>query len=247
MLPEERHQLILRQLELHHKVHTPEIAALLKVSLDTVRRDLSLLHREKKLIKTHGGAISRTFHQPFQPAEIYARELKQEIAKKALSIIKDDLFILTGGGTVMLELARVLPEDLNASLFTVSPLVALEAAQRSKVDVMLLAGKLAPDSYICTGSTVIAQLAEIKADLCIIGANGISLEGGLTEHDWEVAQVKKALIRNARKVAVMSISEKLGQNYKIQVGALNHIDYLITELDASNSLLDPYREYCKIM
>src|SRR5690606_16885384 len=134
---------------------------------------------------------------------------KIEIAKKALSLLNDGMSCLVGGGTVMLELARMIPENLKGVIFTVSPLVALEIAQRSSVDVILISGRLARDCYICTGSIVISQLSEINVDLCLLGANGISLKGGFTDSDWEVAQIKKAMLKSANKTAILCISEKL--------------------------------------
>ena len=230
MLSEERHQYILAQLARRNRVVVSELCATLKVSLDTVRRDLKELEKAGKLLKVHGGAVAPDFHFPYQQAEVYARHEKQHIARKAMRLIEDGMTLLAGGGTVMLELARMIPENLKGTFFTVSPLVALEVTQRSRVEVILLAGRLLPDSYICTGSTVVAQLSGIRADLCLMGANDLSIADGLTESNWEVAQVKKAMLRAANKNAILCLSEKLGTSQKIQVCKSSELDILITEL-----------------
>lgn len=240
MLQEERQNIILQQIRLDNKVLSTYLCTLLNVSLDTIRRDLTELEKKGKLLKVHGGAISLTFHQPFQQSAVYAQEKKKEIAKKALSLIRNGMSILAGGGTVMLELARMIPEDLKGTFFTVSPLVALEVAQRSSIDVILLAGQVAPNSYICTGSTVISQLSEIQADICFLGANGLSAEKGLTDYDWETVQVEKALIRSSKMVVILGIAEKLDTNQKLQVCKLNAIDFLVTELDPDHEKLSEY-------
>lgn len=246
MLQEERQKLILQQISLHHKVLSGDLCTLLNVSLDTVRRDLVELEKDGKIIKVHGGAISKTFHQPFQQPAVYALEEKKIIARKALSLIQNGMSILTGGGTIMLELARMIPENLTGTLFTVSPLVALEVAQRSTVNVILLAGQLAPNSYICTGSSVISQLSEIQVDLCFIGTNGLSTTEGLTDYEWETVQVKKALVKSSKKVAVLSISEKLETNHKLQVCKISALDYLFTDLDPTDPRLQKYAQTLKI-
>ena len=247
MLREERQGYILNQIQLHHKVRTTDICSALKVSLDTVRRDLAELEKEGRLRKVHGGAISTAFHYPFQQTEIYARDKKQTIARKALQLITDNMVLLLGGGTVMLELARMIPENLKGTIFTVSPLVALEIAQRSTVEVLLLAGKVARNSYICTGSSVIRQLSEIQADLCFLGTNGLSVREGITDHDWEVVQIKKSMLQSAKKSAVLSISEKLGSVQNLQVCNLISIDYLVTELPRSDDRLKPFGTICKVI
>ncbi len=247
MLQEERHHIIINQINLHHKVITTDLCKLLKVSPDTVRRDLSELENNGKIIKVHGGAISRSFHLPFQQPEIYAREEKKEIAKKALPLIKDGMVILGAGGTIMLELARMIPKNLKGHFFTVSPLVALEIAQRSTVQVILVGGQVSPDSYICTGAPVVSQLAELKADLCFIGANGFSVKEGITDYDWEVVQVKKALIKSASRTAVLTIEEKLDTVQKLQVCSLQSIDYLITALRPGDKKLARYSKFVEIL
>ena len=245
MLQEERQNLILNQISVHHKVLNTDLCKLLSVSLDTVRRDLTELEKSGKLVKVHGGALSNTFQQPFQQPDVYAKEKKIEIARKALSLLHDGMMILMGGGTIMLELARIIPENFKGTLLTVSPLVALEVAQRSTAEVILLAGKLSRNSYICTGATVISQIAAIKVDLCLIGTNGLSLNEGVTDSDWEVVQVKKEMIKSARKTAVLSISEKLDTVQNLQVSKLHAIDYLITELEPEDQKLQQYEGLLK--
>ncbi len=247
MLQEERQRIIIQQINLHHKVLSADLVALLNVSLDTIRRDLAELEKEGKIIKVRGGAISKFFHQPFQQQAVYAQEEKKKIAAKALSFIQDGMIILAGGGTIMLELAKIIPHDLKGMFLTISPLVALEVAQRSTVDVILLAGQLAPNSYICTGASVVSQLSEIRVDLCFLGANAISAERGVTDYDWEVVQVKKALIRSAKKLCILSIGERLDTSQKLQVCNLNSADYLITELNPDHKRLDSYHRQIRIL
>ena len=247
MLQEERHQIIIHQINLHQKVTTAGLCKTLRVSLDTVRRDLNELEAGGKIVKVHGGAISRSFHIPFQQPEIYAREEKKEIAGKAVQLIKDGMVILSAGGTIMLELARMIPKNLKGIFFTVSPLVALEIAQRSAVQVILLGGPVSHDSYICVGAPVVSQLAEIKADLCFIGANGFSAKEGLTEQDWDVVQIKKAIVKSSLKTAVLSIEEKLETTQKLQVCPLQSVDYLVSSLKPGDKKLARYSRYARIL
>lgn len=230
MLKEERQNIILDRLNLHNKVLTTELCKVLNVSLDTVRRDLNGLKNEGKLIKVHGGAISRNYQIPFQQKKVFKKEEKAVIAGKALKLIQADMDVFLGGGTIMLELARLLPESLPVRIYTISPLVALEISQRTKIKVVLIGGTVARESYICTGAQVAFQIMEIKADICFLGTNGISVKEGITERDYEAAQVKKAMVNAAAKVAVMAISERIGTNQKFQVCPVTSIDYVISDI-----------------
>jgi len=73
------------------------------------------------------------------------------------------------------------------------------------------------------------------------------VEAGVTDYDWEVAQVKKAILNAAEKSALLSISEKLGTVQKVQVCKLSTIDYLITECDPKDEKLAPYSSMCKVL
>ena len=165
----------------------------------------------------------------------------QQIAEKAIRLLKNDSVILTEGGTTILELAKMMPQHLKATVFTVSPQVAITLSGYSNLDVFTIGGRLQKNANLHVGSFTINQLADIKADICLLGANAFSLEEGLTDLDWEVVQVNKALIRASRKVAVLAISEKLNTIQAIRICPVDTIDYLITELDENHDLLADYR------
>jgi len=247
VLQEERHRYILEQITADKRVRTEALSRALAVSVDTVRRDLGELEKSGRLVRVHGGAIAVDFHTPFQPTEVYAQKEKRRIARKALSLIRDGMTVLAGGGTVMLEMARMFPETLTGAFFTVSPLVALEVAQRSSIEVILISGRLSRSHYICTGATVLAQVGDIRADLCLMGTNGFAVREGITEADWEVMQVKKAIIRAAEKTAVLSIAEKHGIAHRFRVCAIHETDYLITEREPDDPLLSDYNGHCKVL
>jgi len=241
MLKEERHKIILREINLHNKVLSNDLSELLVVSEDTVRRDLNELAEQGLILKVHGGAMSKTFHYPFNGQnEVYALEAKRVIADKAINLFKKDMLILLEGGTTIMEIAKKIPDDLQATFLTVSPQVALTLAEHENIDVITIGGRLAKNANIHTGASVINELSNIRPDLCIIGTNGISVQSGLTDSDWEVVQVIKAMIQASRKVAVVSIAEKFNTVQKIKISDITAIDYLITELPADSSVLSSY-------
>ncbi|MGX5817229.1 DeoR/GlpR family DNA-binding transcription regulator [Chitinophaga lutea] len=241
MIKEERHKLILREINLHNKVLSNDLAILLDVSEDTVRRDLKELDEEGIIIKVHGGAISKSLATPFmKDSSIYAQDAKQVIAEKTLSLIKKDMVIITEGGTTMLEFAKALPDHLTATFFTISPQVAITLSDKNNLEVITIGGKLRKNANLHTGSSVLNQLSEIKADLCLLGANGFSAEDGLTDVDWEIVQVKKALVRSARKTAVLCISEKLNSSRRLKICDPNQVSYLITELTPDHPTMKAY-------
>ncbi|MBB5438289.1 DeoR/GlpR family transcriptional regulator of sugar metabolism [Pedobacter sp. AK017] len=241
MLKKERHTQIIKQINLHNKVLSSHLSVELKVSEDTIRRDLSELAAQGQVIKTHGGALSISYHFPKQEARVYAREAKQEIAKKAVSLLRNGIIVLTEGGTTMMEMVKLIPKTLEATFFTISPSISLELAEYPLLTVVLIGGQLDMSAQICIGEKPVTELNDINVDLCFLGANAIDANEGLTEVDWRVAQVKKAMIKSAAKLVVLTISEKLNSTHKMRVCDSKKIHHLITELDPEDEQLEGYR------
>ena len=50
------------------------------------------------------------------------------------------------------------------------------------------------------------------------------------------------MMKSAKKVAVLTISEKLNATMRFKIAALEEIDYLVTELDPSDLRMSAYLE-----
>lgn len=243
MLKQERQAYILHQVNLHNQVLSTSLSTELDVSEDTIRRDLQELADGQKLIKVHGGALSISYSDYRHPSTpIYAHAQKKLIARKAASLIQNDMFITTTGGTTLIELARNLPQNLKATFISGSLPVALEYCHHPLIDVILIGDKVSKNSRITVGGEAIARIRQIKADICFLGVNAIDDQHGITDNDWEVVQVKKAMIESARKVICLTIAEKLNSNQPFHVCPLEELDMLITELPPGSPVLEPYRQ-----
>lgn len=242
MLKKERQALIIHRLNLHNKVLSSNLSQEIQVSEDTIRRDLQELADEGKLIKVHGGALSRSFNNYFLPEnEIYSFPNKKTIAIKAISLIEDGMFVLTTGGTTVIEMAKALPPQLKACFISGSLPVLMEYMNHPNIDVIVIGDKVSKSSKITVGGDAIEKIRQINADLCILGVNAIDVANGVTDNDWDVVQLKKAMIESSKKVVCLSIIEKVNKSQPIQVCSLGKVDILITESDPESPLLIPYK------
>ena len=241
MLKRERQEFILHQINLHNKVLSTDLSQKLKISDDTIRRDLNELAEVGKLLKVHGGALSKSFRNSFQHKEIYSIDNKKIIAQKAAALIQDGMFVLTTGGTTIIELARCLPENLQATFITGSLQAAYEYVQHPNIEVIFIGDRISRNAQITVGGEAIAKIRQFNADLCFLGINAIDAKHGLTDNDWEVTQVKQAMIQSSAKVYALAISEKMNTVQKIQVCELSCINTLITELSPDDALFEDYK------
>lgn len=241
MLKRERQAYIVHQVNLHNKVLSNALSIDIDVSEDTIRRDLQELDKKGKLIKVHGGALSPSFSNIKYPSKkVYAQNSKKIIAEKAVGLIKDDMFVLTGGGTTVVEMARALPLTRSATFISGSIPAIVEFMNHPNVEVVVIGDKLSKNSKITLGADAIARINTLKPDLCFLGINALDLENGITDSDWDVVQLKQAMIESSQKVICLTISEKINTMQPIQVCDLSRIDILITELPKDDPMLKPY-------
>ncbi len=241
MLKRERQAYIVHQVNLHNKVLSATLSAEIDVSEDTIRRDLMELSDEGKLIKVHGGALSLAFNDITYPSKkIYSQDNKKIIAQKAATLIKDGMFVLTGGGTTIVEMARSLPVSLSATFITGSIPAVVEYMHHPNIEVIVIGDKLSKNSKITLGADALSRIKSIKPDLCFLGINAIDTNHGITDNDWDVVQLKQAMISSSQKTVCLTISEKLNSFQPIQICKLLDIDILVTELPPDDVLLEPY-------
>ncbi|MEP1087084.1 MAG: DeoR/GlpR family DNA-binding transcription regulator [Algoriphagus sp.] len=244
MLKEERQKYILDQVHLHHRVLLNDLSESLNVSIDTVRRDVKELDQEKKLKKVHGGATSfgfMTFTK--DDGNIYLKSKKISIAEKTVSLLSDGQVILMSGGTTNMEVAKLIPKRLELTVFTPSLHVAMALLDHENVEVIFLGGKLLHDAKFAVGGTVVNALSQLRVDLCILGTGYLDAQFGLTEFDWEVIQVKQAMIRAAKKTVILTVSDKLHSVQKYKTCDMTAVHTLVTELEPSDPLLDAFRPF----
>ena len=241
MLKRERQAYIVHQVNVHNKVLSTSLSSEIDVSEDTIRRDLLELSEKGKLIRVHGGALSHSFNEITYPSKkVYAQSDKRIIANKAAALIKDGMFVLTGGGTTIIELARSLPLSLSATFISGSIPAIIEYMNHPNIDIVVIGDKLSKSSKITLGADALARIKTLKPDLCFLGINAIDIEHGITDNDWDVVQLKQSMVNAAQKVICLTISEKINTIQPIHVCDLLKIDILITELPNDHPMLQPF-------
>ena len=242
MLKEERHLAILSQVERHNRILLTDIAEKLDVSIDTARRDVKELDKGNKLRKVHGGAISLGFtSSSARNTNIYALSQKIMIAEKAAAMLKNEGVIFIDGGTTCMELARIIPAELKLTCFTISLPVAMELNSKPNVDVIFIGGRISKEPQISIGANPIHTLSEIKLDYGFIGTGYVDASYGLTEFDWDIVQVKKAIVQASKKTILLCISEKLNSRHRYKTCDMNAINSMITELSPDDDQLKLFR------
>ena len=95
--------------------------------------------------------------------------------------------------------------------------------------VELVGGRVRGLTQACVGGHAVERLANIRVDLAFLGANGVSLDHGLSTPDGDEAQVKRQMMRSARKVVLLADARKLGAETTTRFAGLDEMDVLVTD------------------
>ena len=243
MLTSERKLILLDMLKQDGKILATSAAASLRVSEDTIRRDLRELAREGMLQRVHGGALPASpAMADFSARQHIAVDDKSAIGRAAAQLIPPGPVVFIDGGTTSAQLVRHLAPDLRATVVTHSPSVALGLATHPTIDVIMLGGRLFKHSVVGVGAATVEAIRQLRADLYFMGVCSVHPEAGLSTGDFDEACVKRALSAAAAETIVLASPEKLATASPYQVIPLDAVSGLVTMASVPEAALAPYRQ-----
>lgn len=234
MYAEERQQAMARLVAERGRLSVTVLAQQYDVTTETVRRDLSSLERMGLVRRVHGGVVPASSLAVIE-AGLVERDAanplqKDQIAKAALDLLPSaGATVLIDAGSTTARLVSLLPRDHRLVVFTHAVPVAARLAASPQIELHLLPGRVRTTTQAAVGSDTVAALSRVRADICFLGANGVSTGHGVSTPDSEEAAAKRAMVAAAREVVVLADSSKIGQEFPIQFARLDDIDVMVTD------------------
>lgn len=243
MLTRQRKELLLRILREEGQIVAKTLSESLGLSEDTIRRDLRELAKEGLLERVHGGALPASPAQAsFAARESIATDAKPAIARAAAAMITPGQGVFIDGGTTAVQLARALPKNLQATIITHSPSVAVELEHHAQLDVILIGGRLFKHSMVASGAAALEALEGMRADLFFMGVCSLHPEAGITTGDYDEACMKRAISARSGRTIVLASREKLGTAAPYRIAPLESIDAVIVNDGVDDALASRFRE-----
>jgi len=238
MQPEERQHRIAEYLQRVEFAALEEIAKQVGASLSTVRRDLDVLEGVGNIQRTHGGARvvnPRTDEFTFTARDTHQLAEKEAIGRAAAELIPANQSVIIDAGTTVYHVARHL-ETKAPQIITNSLPVANLFASASRVEVVVSGGVIYPRLGVLVGPLAVESFKKIHADIAIMSAGGISLEGVTNSHGLLI-DIQRAMINAAQKVIFCFDHTKLGRKSVSPLCELDCIDTIVTDAAAPADLL----------
>lgn len=225
----------------HHKSLTTEALSLqLNVSKETIRRDLSELQTQGKVLRNHGRAkaIHRENQDSGDPFHIrlkshYAH--KANIAREALEWIEEGMVIALDASSTCWYLARQLP-DINIHVFTNSQPICQELAKREHIQLISSGGRLERKYGCYVNPSLISQLKSLDIDLFIFSCEGIDSDGALWDSNATNADFKSILLKRASQSLLLIDKSKFNRSGEARIGHLDDVTHIVSDTQLIESI-----------
>lgn len=215
-----------------------------EVSDMTLRTDLKALDNEKKIIRVHGGAkaVGTVLGNDdlLGLREVRNVSEKEQIVRKALTLIKPGTTIFLDSGSTTTLLARSLP-DQPMMIFTSSLSCAMELSRLTQADVFVAGGSLNRNSKSMFGHSTIEQLSRVRFDQAFMGVTGYDDKGFNCGHADENA-IKRYLVDNAGETILLMDASKFGKSSTFTFCHLDQADVVVTDDSAPEAYKTAFEE-----
>jgi DeoR/GlpR family transcriptional regulator of sugar metabolism len=229
-LVEKRREEIENVLIRHRTMKVKNLAENLHVTPETIRKDLDYLEQKGFLTRGHGNAtIIDNNHSevPFQYRIQENAALKERIADKAFSFVKDGMLLFMTSSSICLPLAEKLRMRTNLTIYTNaidSALLALSPHNK----VMLTGGTYNPVGHRTYGMRTMRMLHGVNFDLCITAMNGCKDMDGPAEKDEDDSEMEQYCLAHSRVKILVSDPSKFHHSSNFQYAKFSDFDAFIT-------------------
>jgi len=215
----------------HGSVSVSELVREFAVSEMTIRRDLTALEQQGRILRVHGGAIASgrlAYEFAFRIKETQNVEAKKAIGEVAAKLAspRDVVFIDTG--STALAVARAMRQRSPRILITPSLAAALEFVGGADIRILVTGGELshqAPDLY---GEWALQVLSTVYVDTAFFGCDAVDASGFYAS-DTRSAAVSRLVLSRSQLNYLVADSSKFGRHAMCQVAGVKELSGIVTD------------------
>lgn len=208
-----------------------ELAEAFDVSVETIRRDLTVLEERGQAYRIHGGARPVTAKGlPHIDLRMGAhREGKERIARLAHSLLAPGLSVFFSGGSTALAVAWEARHDPPIVATSLMVDVMLALAMGGQTDLTLCGGRFDQKARACHGFETMEVISRRVFDIAFVGASGFDVRRGLLGPSERHLQLAQVVRRQSRKFVVLATNAALRSTDNFAILPITGIDLLVTD------------------
>jgi DeoR family glycerol-3-phosphate regulon repressor len=232
MTPNPRQTLLLDELRARGSLSIEVLAERFGVTLQTVRRDVSLLSDAGLVARFHGGVRlpgSTTENIAYRQRQQLNEAAKLRIAKAVARAVPNGCSLLINIGTTTEAIARELLRHQGLRVITNNLNVAAILSDNPDCEVIVAGGVVRSRDRGIVGEVTVDFIHQFRVDIALIGISGIESDGTLRDFDYREVKVARAIIEHAREVWVAADHSKFNRPAMVQLAKLSEVDVLFTD------------------
>lgn len=236
LIPEQRHQELVRLLRRAGVLSIRHLVDLLGVSHMTVRRDIAVLEESGQVVSVQGGVRLTDWIGMEPPRERASRAVlelprKRAIAEVAAELVEDDMVIFLDAGTTCEAIVPFLATRRGLTVVTNDFFVVTTLFDYPAVETIHTGGAVDISSGSSAGALAAATLASISLDLMFLSSGTWDLTHGVTTPSTDKVVLKQAAMGAASRTVLLADSTKFGTFERFRVTPLAAIDTITTDDD----------------
>ena len=210
-----------------------QLARLLGVTLQTVRRDVQRLAEAGLLTRFHGGVRvpgSTVENLAHNQRETLHAEGKARIARAVAHEVPNDCSLILNIGTTTEAIAKALRHHRGLRVITNNLNVAAILSSNPECEVIVAGGVVRARDRGIVGEAAVDFIRQFRVDIALIGISAIEADGSLRDFDYREVKVAQTIIAQAREVWLAADHSKFNRPAMVQVAQLEQIDRLFTDV-----------------
>ena len=220
----------------HAKVQ--ELSRIFNVTDVTIRQDLEALEKLGYIQREHGGAFLKDVGSFAKTGKVFNQnhiEEKREIARKAVSFIREGECIILDSGSTTTEIAKLLTQYKELTVITNALNIALILGENPGITLIVTGGEFKAPTLSLTGKMAADSLKGFHANKLFLATAGISPDMSLTYPSpvsypsLSDLMVKSAMIKAAEEVILVADSSKIGISAFASLGSITMVNSFITD------------------
>ncbi len=209
-----------------------QLAEILEVTLQTVRRDIQKLAEMGLLVRFHGGVRmpSATVENIAHPRrQTMHAEGKTRIAKAIAQAIPNGCSLILNIGTTTEAVAKALMRHQGLRVITNNLNVAAILSSNADCEVIVAGGVVRTRDRGIVGEAAVDFIRQFKVDIAVIGISAMESDGSLRDFDLREVKVAQTIIQQSREVWLAADHSKFDRQAMVELAKLNQIDRLFTD------------------
>ncbi|MBO9451243.1 DeoR/GlpR transcriptional regulator [Tropicibacter sp. R16_0] len=230
-IPHRGHELLNVLARLGGSARNAQIAQVMGVSEETVRRLVKGLAQAGRVERVHGGTYLRG--SPDTP--MYSGALEQnssektEIARATLDLVEDGMTVFINVGSTTTYVAEQLRERKSLIVVTNSIAAVAALADHNNNRVFMAGGEILPSERGTFGSATEEFARQFNYDLVIFGSDAISAKHGFLASNPDEASLTRVLTNQSENVIVTADSRKFNTRAPMVACDPKNVTHLVTD------------------